>query len=220
MGRKASERMLERLIPDPVFRRQLQVGSYGLIPHRHGLSVLHQDFFAAHPDFAQQFPGGIAQFAEFAGNMPEDALEELMIAHADGFREEGRGMPGQFDDQELRNADNAGENRPQEHLDNRLQAWQQGAVPAGFNVPEDRNDDGDTDDEDDEDEDENRADVAVRVQTILETFSVLTTQTSQCLYAFCGMCSTGSGVHQRNRLQTRRIITIRSMTTWTSSRIA
>lgn len=151
--------------------------------------------------------------------MPEEALEELMIAHADGFREEGRGMPGQFDDQELRNADNAGENRPQGNLENRLPAGQHGAVPAGFNVPEDANGDGDTNDEDDEDEDENRADVAVRVQTIFVTFSVLTMQPSQCLYAFCGMCSTGSGVHQRNRLQTKRIITIRSMTTWTSARI-
>jgi len=74
-------RLLERLIPDGVFRRQLQ------------------EFFAAHPNFAERFPGGIVQFAQFAAQLPEDALEDLMIAEANhaGIPNDGRGMPGQLD---------------------------------------------------------------------------------------------------------------------------
>ncbi|KAI0301899.1 transcriptional repressor TCF25-domain-containing protein [Multifurca ochricompacta] len=56
-----TQRLLERLVPDPVFRRQLQ------------------DFFAAHPRLLQQFPGGVVQFAQLAGNMPEEVLQDIML---------------------------------------------------------------------------------------------------------------------------------------------
>ncbi|KAI9448396.1 DUF654-domain-containing protein [Lactarius indigo] len=56
-----TQRLLERLIPDPTFRRQLQ------------------DFFDAHPRLQQLFPGGVIQFAQHAGNMPEEALQEFMV---------------------------------------------------------------------------------------------------------------------------------------------
>ncbi|CCL99007.1 uncharacterized protein FIBRA_01015 [Fibroporia radiculosa] len=75
-GRKASERALEQLIPDPVFRRQLQA------------------FFEAHPDFAQRFPGGIVQFAQIAAQLPEEVLEDMMIAEAGGGPPARGGMPG------------------------------------------------------------------------------------------------------------------------------
>ena len=59
-----------------------------------------QDFFAANPQFAQRFPGGIVEFAHIAAQMPEDALEDLMVAVVNGAAEgapggEGR-MPGQM----------------------------------------------------------------------------------------------------------------------------
>jgi len=75
---REEERFLERLIPDGVFRRQLQ------------------DFFVAHPNFAERFPGGIIQFAQLAAQLPEDALEDLMIAEADGVGAPNLdgGMPG------------------------------------------------------------------------------------------------------------------------------
>ncbi|EMD31786.1 hypothetical protein CERSUDRAFT_144628 [Gelatoporia subvermispora B] len=82
LGRKATERMLERMIPDPVFRRQLQA------------------FWEAHPAFAQRFPGGILQFAQIAGQMPEEVLEDLLIAEVAGGGE-GHGMPGQMPDIEM-----------------------------------------------------------------------------------------------------------------------
>jgi hypothetical protein len=52
----------------------------------------------AHPDFAQRFPGGIIQFALLASQLPEDALEDLMIAEANGTgaRDLNAGIPGQF----------------------------------------------------------------------------------------------------------------------------
>ncbi|KAF7979523.1 hypothetical protein HWV62_42100 [Athelia sp. TMB] len=72
------QRILERLIPDPVFLRQLQA------------------FFNAHPGFAQRFPGGIVQFAQIAGQMPEDQLEDIMIAEANNIPQ-NEGMPGEFE---------------------------------------------------------------------------------------------------------------------------
>jgi hypothetical protein len=38
-----------------------------------------QDFFAAHPALLEQFPGGVVQFAQHAGNMPEEVLQEIMV---------------------------------------------------------------------------------------------------------------------------------------------
>ncbi|KAI0269358.1 transcriptional repressor TCF25-domain-containing protein [Gloeopeniophorella convolvens] len=58
---RQTQRLLERLIPDPVLRRQLQ------------------GFVDAHPRLVQQFPGGVVQFAQLAVNMPEEALQDLMI---------------------------------------------------------------------------------------------------------------------------------------------
>lgn len=52
----------------------------------------------AHPNFAQRFPGGIIQFAQLAAQLPEDALEDLMIAEADGIvaQNPNVAMPGQL----------------------------------------------------------------------------------------------------------------------------
>ena len=52
----------------------------------------------AHPNFAERFPGGIIQFAQLAVQLPEDALEDLMIAEANGVGapNPNRGMPGQL----------------------------------------------------------------------------------------------------------------------------
>ncbi|KAH9978158.1 transcriptional repressor TCF25-domain-containing protein [Lactifluus volemus] len=77
-----TQRLLERLIPDPLFRRQLQ------------------DFFAAHPALMRQFPGGVVQFAQVAGNLPEEVLQDIMVnaqimgeAEAQGALPHGE-MPG------------------------------------------------------------------------------------------------------------------------------
>lgn len=52
------------MIPDPVMRRQFQ------------------DFFDANPAIREQFPGGLADFAQAAANLPEDVMDEMMIAAA------------------------------------------------------------------------------------------------------------------------------------------
>ena len=53
----------------------------------------------AHPNFAERFPGGIIQFAQLAAQLPEDALEDLMIAEANGIGapNPNLGMPGQLE---------------------------------------------------------------------------------------------------------------------------
>ena len=44
--------------------------------------LLIKAFFEAHPHFAQRFPGGILQFAQMAGQLPPDVLEDLMLVEA------------------------------------------------------------------------------------------------------------------------------------------
>jgi hypothetical protein len=44
--------------------------------------LLTKAFFEAHPHFAQRFPGGILQFAQMAGQLPPDVLEDLMLIEA------------------------------------------------------------------------------------------------------------------------------------------
>ena len=47
-----------------------------------------QDFFAAHPRLLEQFPGGVVQFAQLAGHLPEEVLQEIMV-NADILEEAG-----------------------------------------------------------------------------------------------------------------------------------
>ncbi|OBZ71953.1 Transcription factor 25 [Grifola frondosa] len=87
-GSQGERKDVGTLASDPVFRGQLQA------------------FFEAHPHFAQRFPGGILQFAQIAGQLPEDVLEDMMIAEAGIAEQEGRGvMPGQMPGQEMLFAD-------------------------------------------------------------------------------------------------------------------
>ncbi|KIM79562.1 hypothetical protein PILCRDRAFT_823483 [Piloderma croceum F 1598] len=76
------QRLLERLIPDPHFRQQLQA------------------FFDANPGFVDRFPGGIVQFLQMAGELPADALEDIMIAEVMGNEGQNINMPGAMPDQE------------------------------------------------------------------------------------------------------------------------
>ncbi|KAF8812727.1 DUF654-domain-containing protein [Phlegmacium glaucopus] len=71
------ERRLAQFIPDAAFRQQLQA------------------FFEAHPHFAERFPGGILQFAQMAGQLPPDMLEDLMLVEA--VNAPDGAMPGGLD---------------------------------------------------------------------------------------------------------------------------
>ena len=78
-NRRQEARLLERLVPDAIFRGQL-VG-----------------FWDAHPIIQQRFPGGIVQFAQMAAQMPEDALDDLFVAIQGAMEEHQQqegGMPG------------------------------------------------------------------------------------------------------------------------------
>jgi len=78
--READERDLARMIPDANVRRQLV------------------EMFNNHPQLLDRFPGGVAQFAQALGDMPEELVENLMMG-AGMFNEGGNGnMPGAMPD--------------------------------------------------------------------------------------------------------------------------
>ncbi|KAH7927045.1 DUF654-domain-containing protein [Leucogyrophana mollusca] len=82
-AQQADQRALERLIPDPAVRGQMQA------------------LFDANPGLVQQLPGGIVQFVQMMGEMPDDALEDMMMGAAmmggNGERQADRGvMPGEM----------------------------------------------------------------------------------------------------------------------------
>ncbi|TFY50509.1 hypothetical protein EVG20_g11475, partial [Dentipellis fragilis] len=84
LSQAATQRLLERLVPDPELRRQLQA------------------IFEGNPAMRRQFPGGVAEFAQAAGQMPEEVLDDIlmgavMVDNAGGH--EG-GMPGAMPGQE------------------------------------------------------------------------------------------------------------------------
>ncbi|KIJ12883.1 hypothetical protein PAXINDRAFT_82129 [Paxillus involutus ATCC 200175] len=91
---QAEERLLARLIPDAATRGQIVA------------------FFDQNPGLAAQVPGGIVQFVQMMGEMPEDALQDLMLGAAmmregggaggvqPGLAERGL-MPGQLMDEEI-----------------------------------------------------------------------------------------------------------------------
>ncbi|KAI0792906.1 transcriptional repressor TCF25-domain-containing protein [Abortiporus biennis] len=132
-SRRENERLLERLIPNVEFRRQLQA------------------VFAAHPQFAQRFPGGIVQFAQVAAQMPE-LLEDMMVAAIDDEREgvqvEGQ-MPGgvevMFVDEDDHDEPEAIERQPQQV---QPQVEQQRRHEEDIDEHDDQEDEEDEDEED------------------------------------------------------------------------
>ncbi|KIJ58856.1 hypothetical protein HYDPIDRAFT_163022, partial [Hydnomerulius pinastri MD-312] len=72
---QADERLLAQLIPDAATRNQIIA------------------FFDQNPGIAAQVPGGVVEFVRMMGEMPEDALEDLMLGAA-MMREGGGGMGG------------------------------------------------------------------------------------------------------------------------------
>ncbi len=154
-GRRENQRMLDRLVPDPVFRRQLQASTNSanvwgtvLTPH------FFQDFFEANPHFAQRFPGGIVEFAQIAGQMPEEILEDLMIEVAAG--QGGRDMPGQMPGQDLFGDVQLGV-APPEEIPRQPQAI-------------DHDDEGDLDGESEDDDEMNEVAVCVFPCTLINSY--------------------------------------------------
>ncbi|KAF8148865.1 transcriptional repressor TCF25-domain-containing protein [Crassisporium funariophilum] len=127
--RANDDRRLAQLIPDAAFRQQLQA------------------FFEAHPHFAERFPQGILQFAQMAGQLPPDVLEDLMLVEAVNAPGPAGGMPGGLDNMQ-----------DEEERMVEINFVERGdALPAlvhrGQEVEEDI-EEGEEDEDDDEDEDE------------------------------------------------------------------
>lgn len=140
-GRRANERMLERLVPDPEFRRQLQA------------------LFDGNEALRRQFPGGVVQFAQIAGQFPE-VLDDLMIAQFAGDQGGGVGagagmVPVQFGDAGMPGG------MPDEDVDTDEDNDLPARVAAGPAAGVRAHDDVEEEDDEDEDEDE-ETEVAVR----------------------------------------------------------
>ncbi|KAA1478640.1 DUF654-domain-containing protein [Dentipellis sp. KUC8613] len=84
LGPAATQRLLERLVPDPELRRQLQA------------------IFEGNPAIRRQFPGGVVEFAQAAGQMPEEVLDDILMGAAmvDNAGAREGGMPGAMPGQE------------------------------------------------------------------------------------------------------------------------
>lgn len=159
-SRKQNARLLEQLVPDAAFRRQLE------------------GFFEAHPNFAQRFPGGVVQFAQLAGQLPEDALEDLFAAELAAEPEPGQDgrmrVPGALFGDGIDDLDDVDEAAPwaDEHR-SEGEGRNGGVVGDG----DDEEDEGEDEDEDDE------ADEEVAVSSFFNLFRcvVSNTLTSQPL---------------------------------------
>ncbi|KAF8548302.1 hypothetical protein OG21DRAFT_779027 [Imleria badia] len=91
---QAEERLLARLIPDAATRAQILA------------------FYDQNPWIAAQVPGGVVEFVQMMAEMPEDALQEMMLG-AEMMREAGAGvgvqpglaergaMPGELLDEDI-----------------------------------------------------------------------------------------------------------------------
>lgn len=74
--RRRDARALERLIPDAGVRAQIEA------------------LFDANPGLAGQLPGGVVQFVQMMAEMPDEALDDMMLGLAMGPGEGGGGVPG------------------------------------------------------------------------------------------------------------------------------
>ncbi|KAF9457388.1 transcriptional repressor TCF25-domain-containing protein [Collybia nuda] len=128
--RVALQRRMEQAIPDAAFRQQFQA------------------FFEAHPQLAEQFPGGILQFMQMINQLPPEAVEDILLGAGAGiFGAPGGGevpghgeMPGQMPgfEGQMREDAPADENPDLVDEDNN---WDEGAG-------EDEDEDEDEDEED------------------------------------------------------------------------
>jgi len=74
--RRRDARALERLIPDAGVRAQIEA------------------LFNANPGLAGQLPGGVVQFVQMMAEMPDEALDDMMLGLAMGAGEGGVDVPG------------------------------------------------------------------------------------------------------------------------------
>ncbi|KAG1817527.1 transcriptional repressor TCF25-domain-containing protein [Suillus subaureus] len=74
--RRRDARALERLIPDAGVRAQIEA------------------LFDANPGLAGQLPGGVVQLVQMMAEIPDEALDDMMLGLAMGAGEGGAGVPG------------------------------------------------------------------------------------------------------------------------------
>lgn len=157
---------------------------------KYALLIKMQDFFAANPRLLEQFPGGVVQFAQLAGTLPEEALMDIMVnanileeAAAQGALPHGE-MPGGLPGDNLVQLDFVGEDIDFEREDPTAAGAREG-IPMTDEAPPML--------EDDEDEVEELEEVSIFLLPLLS--SVLSSvRLHRCLFAYCAIWLVAFGV--------------------------
>ena len=205
-----TQRALERLIPDPVFRRQLQVG---LVASSVKYALLNklQDFFAAHPRLLGQFPGGVVQFAQLAGNLPEEVLQEIIVnaqildeAAAQGALPHGE-MPGGLPGNNLVQLDFVEEADINVERDDPAVTDARDEAPVADEAPPPL--------EEDEEEDEDLEEVGIFLLPLLS--SVLNSaRLRRCLFVSCAILSAAFGAVPMSKRKARQMTDHTEKSSW------
>ena len=109
-----------------------------------------QEIFDGNPPLAERFPGGVREFAQFVAQLPEDALNDVILQfQMGGLQQEDGGMPGDFGNGGINVDGNDGQGEPRD-----------GEVPDERGVEEELDGEGDEANDEDEDEDDEASPVS------------------------------------------------------------
>jgi len=149
-----------------------------------------QDFFARHPRLQEQCPGGVVQFAQLIGNLPEQELQDLLVnaqiweeVAAQGALPHGE-MPGGLPGDNFVQLNFGGEADMDIEMEDPTVAGAREGMVAANEAPVL---------DEDEEEDEELEEVGIFLLPLLS--SVLNSvRLRRCLFVFCAIWWTAFGV--------------------------
>lgn len=140
--------------------------------------ICTQAFFDANPGFVDRFPGGIVQFLQMAGELPADALEDIMIAEVMGNEGQNINMPGAMPDQEPLFAEFTDE---EDEADDDADAPTDGHIRAeAQNVRNLQNVDSDRSNDDEEDSEAEEVAVSLPLHRVFSALLIYHSNDSPC----------------------------------------
>jgi hypothetical protein len=181
---------------------------------RYALLIKLQEFLVANPRLLEQFPGGVVQFAQLAGNLPEEALMEIMVnaqileeAAAQGALPHGE-MPGGLPGDNLVQLDFVGEADIDIEREDPTAAGAREGSPVADEAPPVL--------EEDEEEDEELEEVGIFLLPLLS--SVLNSiSLHRCPSVSCAISLVAFGVVQMLKRKTRQKTDQPSWMAWTKA---
>lgn len=151
--------------------------------------IKSQDFFAGHPRLQEQFPGGVLQFVQLIGNLPEQEVQDLMVnaqiweeGTAQGALPHGE-MPGGLPGDNFVQLDFGGEADIDIEMED---PTAREGMPAANDAPV-------LDEDGDGDEDEELEEVGIFLLPLL-SFVLNRFRLRRCLFVSCGIWCAAFGV--------------------------